>query len=123
LLVGLQTSTDDSQTSLILQTCMLGGSHSDSLRQNAGVSCDINKGMHGAKRQNSLLRNRSLARVQHTQLHGLQEANRVTETTNMGQSNVQTWSQYLQYFFLTSLWKSGSPNTPSGQLAWQVLEY
>jgi len=52
----------------------------------AGVSCDINKGMH-RERQNSLLHKSSLVKVQHMQLHGLQEANRVTETTNMGQSN------------------------------------
>jgi len=43
----------------------------------------MNKGMDWVKRQNTLLRNRSRVRVQHMQLHGLQEANRVTETTNM----------------------------------------
>jgi hypothetical protein len=66
---------------------MLGERHSDSLHLNAWVSCDINKGMHSDKRQNSLLRNRSHARAQHTQLQGLQEANSVTETTNMDESN------------------------------------
>jgi hypothetical protein len=66
---------------------MLVERHSDSSCLTAGVSCDINKGMHRVQCQNSLLRKHSLARVQHTQLQGLQEANRVTETTNVGESN------------------------------------
>jgi hypothetical protein len=40
-----------------------------------------------------------------------------------GSLMVQTWSQYLQYFFLTSLRKSGSTSTPSRQLAQEAAEY
>jgi hypothetical protein len=36
-------------------------------------SAAMNKGMHWVKRQNSLFHNRSLARVQYTHFHGLQE--------------------------------------------------
>jgi len=34
---------------------MLGERHSDSLHLMAGVSCDINKGMHWVKRQKQLV--------------------------------------------------------------------
>jgi hypothetical protein len=81
---------------------MLGERHSDSLRPNTWVNCNINKGMHWDKRQNSLLRNRSHARAQHTQLQGLQETSRVTETTNVGESNgtnLNPTSSVLFFFF------------------------
>jgi len=55
-----------------------------------------------------------------------QLAGRCTESLELhtwGSLKVQTWSLYLQYFFLASLWKSGSSSTPSRQLAWQAVEY
>jgi len=53
--------------------------------------------MNWFKRQNSSLRNRSLARVQHTHLHCWQEGeHRVTGTTYMGESNGTNWRLYLQ---------------------------
>jgi len=46
-------------------------------------------------------------RVQHTQLHGLQEANRVTETTNMGESNGTNLKQIAPILFFNKLIKIG----------------
>jgi len=39
------------------------------------------------------------------QLYGLQEAKRVTETTNMGESNGTNLKPILQYFFFNKLMK------------------
>jgi len=51
------------------------------------------------------------------QLYGLQEANRITETTKMGENNGTNLKPITPTIFLTSLQKSQSTNTPSGQLA------
>jgi hypothetical protein len=91
----------------------------------AWVSCDKTKAFIEVKRPNSVAQpfsHHSQAYVHtHMRLDGIW-----TESLKLqawGSLMVQTWSQYLQYFFVTSLWKSRSTSTPSGQLAREVVEY
>jgi hypothetical protein len=47
----------------------------------------------------------------------------VIETTNMGESNGTNLRLLITILFFISLWKLQSINTPSGQLAWEAVEY
>jgi hypothetical protein len=89
-------------TTLTLQTCVL---FRDGKYEGGCVSCN-NRVMHWAPTQNSSLHNLQLLSLAYPAY--MPGSNVKSLKLQAWRSlMVQTWSQYLQYFFLTGVWKSG----------------